>query len=320
MPDPRFDVSTLGEMMLRLSVPTGERLETAARFDAHPAGAESNVASLLARLGRRVHWVGALPRDPLGKRAVAALRSAGVDLSGVLWRENGRIGTYYVEFGAPPRGIQVIYDRAGSCATLLGPQDIHWAALLDARLLHLTGITPALSGSCREITIEALRRARALGVPVSFDVNYRQKLWDETQAGRELLPLIQGLELLFCSAADAARLFDCHGDMEALGQSLLELSHARALVVTFGEGGALLWDGQAWFHEPARPTQVVDRLGAGDALAAGVIHGWLDGDLRAGLRYGVTLAAMTLSQHGDMLVTDREELETLSRGGSDLTR
>lgn len=320
VPEPRFDVTTIGEMMLRLSVPSGERLETAARLDVYPAGAESNVASLLARLGRRTRWVGALPENPLGRRAAGALRAAGVDLGGIVWSETGRMGTYYVEFGAPPRGIQATYDRAGSCAAALTQDDIDWEALLDTRLLHLTGITPALSVSCREIVIEALERARARGVPVSFDVNYRQKLWPEAQAAETLAPLMQGVDLLFCSGTDAARLFGCSGEMQAVAGSMRERSAAQHVVVTFGEQGALLWDGSAWLHEPARPTQIVDRLGAGDALAAGVIHGFLDGNLPAALRYGVTLAALALSQLGDMVVTNDKELQALSRGGSTLVR
>jgi 2-dehydro-3-deoxygluconokinase len=320
VPEPRFDVTTIGEMLVRLSVPFGKRLETVDQLDMYPAGAEANVATLLARLERRTRWVGALPENPLGRLAANALRGAGVDLGGVLWRSSGRMGTYYVEFGAPPRGIQVTYDRAGSCATELKADDLEWDSLLDTRLLHLTGITPALSPSCRTVIVEALKRARAANVPVSFDVNYRQKLWSDSEAAETIEPLIQDVELLFCSQADAARLFKCKGTNEKIAQAMLERSHARYAVVTFGEQGALLWNGKAWQHEPARPTQVIDRLGAGDALAAGVIHGWLDGDLSAGLRYGVTLAALALSQLGDMVVTSRPELLSLSQGGSLLNR
>ena len=103
MAEPRFDVTSIGEMMLRLSVPSGKRLETATQLDAYPAGAEANVISLLARLERRTLWAGALPENPLGQLAASHLRAAGVDTSGVVWCENGRLGTYYVEFGAPPR-------------------------------------------------------------------------------------------------------------------------------------------------------------------------------------------------------------------------
>jgi 2-dehydro-3-deoxygluconokinase len=320
VPEPRFDVTTLGEMLVRLSVPSGKRLETASQLDMYPAGAEANVISLLARLERRTRWTGALPENPLGRLAANALRVAGVDLGGVLWRSAGRMGTYYVEFGAPPRGIQVTYDRAGSCATQVNANDIAWDSLLDTRLLHLTGITPALSPSCHEVVLEALKRARQARVPISFDINYRQKLWSDSEAAQTIEPLMQDVELLFCSQADAERLFKCRGTMLEIAQAMLDRSHARHAVVTFGEQGALLWNGKEWRHEPARPTQIIDRLGAGDALAAGVIHGWLDGDLSAGLRYGVTLAALALSQLGDMVVTNKAELLSLSQAGSALTR
>jgi 2-dehydro-3-deoxygluconokinase len=320
MAEPRFDVTTLGEIMLRLSVSSGERLETAARLDVHPGGAEANVAGLLARLGRHTRWAGALPDNPLGRLAANALRTAGVDMGGIHWCEAGRMGVYYLEFGAPPRGTQAIYDRAGSCASQMQPGQIDWEAMLDTRLLHLTGITPAISPSCRQVVVEALRRAKERGLPVSFDINYRQKLWTEAEAAETLAVLMQDVELLLCGAADAERLFGCTGDRQEVAAAMLARSHAKHVVVTFGDQGALLWDGTRWLHEPARPTQIVDRLGAGDALAAGLIHGWLEGDLAAGLRYGVTLAAMALSQHGDMVITNRRELERVTAASATLTR
>ena len=320
MPAPRFDVTALGEMLIRLSAPSGKRIENTSQFDVYPAGAEANVLTLLARLERHTCWFGALTDNPLGRLALNTLRAAGVNTDGVLWKENGRMGTYYVEFGEPPRGIQVTYDRAYSCTTQLQADEIHWDLLLDTRLLHLTGITPALSTSCLEIITEALRRAKERHVPFSFDINYRQKLWSEADAERTLVPLIQEAELLFCSQADAARLFHCTGSMQEVAEGLRDISKARHVFVTFAEQGALLWAGKEWQHEPARPTRIVDRLGAGDALAAGVIHGWLDHDLPAGLRYGVTLAALALTQFGDMVITNKSELLALSQGSSHLTR
>src|SRR5215211_3545461 len=203
MTTPRFDVTTLGEMLLRFSVPSGRRLEHTAQLDVFPAGAEANLATLLARLERQVCWIGALPSNPLGRLAGGALRVAGVDINGILWKESGRMGTYYVEFGEAPRGVHVTYDRAHSCATQLDLEEINGDLLFDTRLLHLTGITPALSPACLEIITEALQRAKENGVPVSFDVNFRQKLWSEANAAQTLLPLIQGVEILFCSQADA---------------------------------------------------------------------------------------------------------------------
>ena len=320
MRETRFDVSSLGEMLLRFSVPSGERLEKARQLDVSPAGAEANVISLLARLERNTYWSGALPKNPLGQLAANALRTAAVDTSGILWKEAGRMGTYYVEFGGPPRGIQVTYDRAHSCMSQLRHDEMDWDTLFDTRLLHLTGITPALSPSCFKIVELALRQARERGVPISFDVNYRGKLWTKEDAQQALLPMIQKVELLFCSARDAIHVFDCSGPIQAVAQRMLEICQAKCLVITNSEEGALLWDGKEWLPEPARPTQIVDRLGAGDALAAGVLDGWLDGDLKKGLRYGVTLAALALSQGGDMVVTHKKELIALSQGDSTLTR
>ena len=320
MPDPHFDVTTLGEMLVRFSIPSGRRLETASQMDVYPAGAEANVATLLARLERKTCWVGALPANPLGRLAVNTLRGAGVDTSGVIWKEGGRMGTYYVEFGEPPRGIQVTYDRAHSCTTQLEADQINWDRLLDTRLLHLTGITPALSPSCLDIVTQAIQRAKEHNVAVSFDVNFRQKLWAEADAAQTLLPLIQGVEVLFCGQADAKRLFHCTGSMQEVAQGMLERSKAKHVVVSFADQGALLWNGTGWQYEPARPTHIIDRLGAGDALAAGVIHGWLERDLSAGLRYGVTLAALALTQFGDMVITNQSELLALSKESSTLTR
>lgn len=308
---PRFDVASLGEALLRLSVPAGVRLEMADRFDVNPAGAEANVMGALARLGRRTAWVSALPRSPLGRLVANRLRATGVDLSGIAWRDEGRLGVYYVEFSAPPRPIEVIYDRADSCFARITPDEIAWAALLDARLLHLTGITPALSPSCLELTTTALAQARAAGIPISFDVNYRGKLWDECTAAAVLTDLARGCELLFCSLADARRVFGITGEPEIVARRLAERMQAGRVVVSVGDQGVVAWENGAILRQAALPAQVIDRIGAGDALAAGVIHGWLDGDFARGLRIGAVLAALAISQHSDMVITTPEEVEGL---------
>jgi 2-dehydro-3-deoxygluconokinase len=320
MPRPRFDVTTFGEMLVRLSVPSGELLETAKQLDVHPAGAEANVVTLLARLNQHTLWTGALPENPLGRLAVGALRVAGVSTEGILWRQKGRLGTYYVEFGSPPRGIQVTYDRAHSCAAEVRLEEIDWELLLDTRVLHLTGITPALSITCREIVGEAVRRAKQRGVFLSFDVNYRQKLWSEEAARQGLLPLIRQADLLFCSQADAQRLFNCTGSTQEAAQQLLEHTQVPSLVTSFGPEGLMAWNGTRWFHVPARQTQIIDRLGAGDALAAGVLYGSLHEDFQAGLQYGVTLAALALGQKGDMVITTESEMLAISQQSSTLIR
>ncbi len=308
---PRFAITTIGETMLRLSVPVGARLETALQLDARPGGAESNVVALLARLGRRTAWCGALPDSALGRLAANALRTAGVDLEGVVWCDSERMGLYFVEFATAPRATQVIYDRAHSCAAQMTPARVRWDHLLATQWVHLTGITPALSPGCHALVAEARARARAAGVPVSFDVNYRARLWDAAQARAVLDPLLQGVDLLFCSRADAARLFEIQGAPEDAVVELAGRMGAAVTVMTIGAEGVVAWDGVALHRQPARPVTIIDRPGAGDALAAGVLHGWLAGDLALGLRYGVTLAALALSQHGDMVVTTQSELDSL---------
>jgi 2-dehydro-3-deoxygluconokinase len=316
MAENQFDITSLGEMMLRLSVPSGTRLETATRFDVNPAGAESNVVSLLARLGRRSAWLGGLPVNPLGQLAANQLRLCNVTLDGIVWNETGRMGTYFVELAVSPLPIQVFYDRENSCAAQLTPEQVRWDLLLNTRLLHLTGITPALSTSCREVTKQILARAHAASVPVSFDINYRQKLWSPNEAKLILTEFIQGIEILFCSQADAKRIFGISGTPEQVVQQLADLSRAKHVVVTLGEAGAIALFELKLRRESIPPTQIIDRLGAGDALAAGVIHGWLDGNLELGLRQGMVLAAMALSQHGDMLVTSSKELASLLNNGN----
>ncbi len=306
-----FDVTTFGESMLRLSVPEGDRLQAAAQFDVYPAGAEANVISLLARLERRCAWHSALPKNPLGYLIADHLRRAGVDLGGVIWQQNGRVGTYYIEFAAPPRAAQVIYDRAHSCVTEITPEMLNWDALLDTRLIHLTGITPALSPSCADVIQQIVARARAAGILISFDINYRAKLWSEADAKAWLTPIIQGVDLLLCGQGDAKRVFGIDGAPETVVKALADYSHAQTVVVSIGDQGAVGWDGQHLYQHPALPVQIIDRIGAGDALAAGVLHGWLDGALDKGLQTGVILAALALSQRGDAVITTPEEVAAL---------
>jgi len=318
---PRFDVTSLGESMLRFSVPVGERLDDAQSLELEIGGAESNVCIALARLERRCGWVGRLPDHALGNAIVRALRADGVDVQAVRRVPHERLGTYFIEYATQPRAISVIYDRADSAAARMTVDDVDWEYLLDTRVLHLTGITAALSDNCYDIVQEAIRRARAAGVLVSFDVNYRAKLWDAATAGARLRPLIADADLLLCKSADAALLFDCQGEPHHQMRSLQQWTRAQAICCTFGANGAALLHGDQWTMQPAIPVQIVDRIGSGDAFAAGVLDGWLLGDLDDGLRRGVALAAIALSQHGDRVLTSRAELATvMAQTGHDITR
>jgi 2-dehydro-3-deoxygluconokinase len=310
-PNTRFDVVSLGESMLRFSVPAGARLDEARAYDLEVGGAEGNLCVALARIGRRTGWVGRLPDNALASAVLRAYRADGVDVSAARRVPGERIGTYFIEYATQPRSIQVIYDRADSAASRMTVDDVDWAYLLDTRVLHLTGITAAISASCYDVIASAIRRAREAGVTVSFDVNYRAKLWDTATAGAKLRPLIAEADILFCKSADATALFGCTGEPRELMANLKALTRADTVFSTFGaDGAALLIDGE-FMAQPALPVQIVDRIGSGDAFAAGALDGWLDADPRSGLQRGVALAAIALSQHGDRVLSSRAELEAV---------
>ncbi len=312
---PRFDVTTLGEAMLRLSVPLGRRLADARSLDLEIGGAEANVVVALARLGRRCAWLSRLPGHALAEPVLRSLRAEGVDTDGVVRAPGERIGTYFIEYASTPRSIQVIYDRADSAAARMTPADVDWDRLLDTRVLHLTGITAALGPGPYAVVAEAMRRARAAGVAVSFDVNYRAKLWSPADASAGLRPLIAEADVLFCKSADAALLFGCTGEPETLVRALAAQTRATTVLSTFGEMGAALLQTGVYTHQPALPVIIVDRIGSGDAFAAGLLDGWLDGDAQTGLQRGVALAAIALSQHGDQVLTSRAELNAVLAAG-----
>ena len=312
----RFDLTTIGEGSIKLSVPKGRLLETARSLDVHISGAEANVSGALSRLGWRCGWISRLPRGPLGRRITHAYLPTGLDLSAVDWANDARLATLFVEYAAAPASTQVIFDRADSAFSKITPEHIDWDYLLDTRLIHLTGITAALSDSCRAVLTTAARRAKERGVPLSFDVNYRRRLWSAAEAERTLLPLMQGVEMLFCKHADAQEVFGLQGTPREAAEQLQRMSGARIVVLSVGAAGVTAWDGEVWWEEAAKAVDIVDRIGAGDALAAGVMHGWLQGNLAAGLQYGTAMAALALSHFGEIVLTTPEELDRLAAGGS----
>lgn len=311
---PRFDVTTLGEASLRMSVPVGSRLDDAQQLNLHVAGAEANVTGALAQLGHTCGWMSVLPDTPLGHRARNAYLPTGLDLSAVKWIQNGRMATLFVEYGAMPLPTRVFYDRRASSFATITEADIDWDYLLDSRLIHLTGITVALSDSLNDLIQAIVARAHSKGVPISFDVNHRSKLWDAETAQKRLEPLLQQVELLFCSRRDAENVFQLSGEPEALLNQLAARFQPKQIVMSHGPNGLYGWRGGEVSFIPAIPVEIVDRIGAGDAMAAGVIHGWLNGSFPQGLSNGVLAAACVMSQAGDMLITSPTEFDALLSG------
>ena len=312
---PKFDITTLGEIMVRLSVPAGQRLEITSNLDVQPGGAEGNAVTALARLGRSCAWGGALPDNALGRLIANRLKLANVDLGSVHWDPTGRIGLYFLEFAGPPRNSEVIYDRAESCAALLTPDQIDWSRLMDTRHFHVSGITPALSNYGLACTQRAFMEACLRGVSTSLDVNFRSKMWTPDEARAALLPLLPQVNVLFCGKEDAETVFGYEGSSLNVLRQLSNLVPSGIVVMSSGAEGIWARREATEYFEEALAVEVVDRLGAGDAMAAGVLHGYLEDDLALGLRYGVLLAAMILTQHGDMLVANNREIEELLHSG-----
>lgn len=319
---PRFDVATIGEGQLRYSVPVGNRLEHVAHFDVHACGTEANVTTLLSRLGWRCGWVSSLPRTPLGRRVANEFKLSGLDLSAVVWADDGRLATYYVEYAAPPRATQVYYDRANSCFTNLTGNDIDWNYLTDVRVLHLSGLTLPLSSQFCQIFFEAIRKAKSKGALVSFDVNYRHRLWSPEQAREALLPILREVDILFCSRQDARTVFGIDCEPQETVLRLGQLTQAEFLVTSLSHEGLIGWNRTDFCVAPAHEVHIVDRIGAGDAMVAGVLHGLLSGDFRKGIRCGALTSALALSQYGDLVMTTQEELDELlnSHGSTDIYR
>ncbi|MEX2134364.1 MAG: sugar kinase [Acidimicrobiia bacterium] len=316
-----LDVLTFGEAMLRLSPPIGVPLARATNLDLHVAGAEANVAVALSSLGRSVTWVSRLPANDLGRMVSRDLAAGGVDISHVSSQESGRLGTYFVELGLGPKRVSVAYDRQGSTAAAMSTDDLPLQEMARARLIHLTGITPALSRSCREATEAAATAARDSESLLSVDINYRAQLWSAGDARECLDRIAAGADLVVCTAEDARDVFGLEGDSAEVAATLADRLGSSYTVVTNGADGAVCWHNADAIRVAATPTQIVDRLGAGDAFTAGVIDGLLDGDIGEGLRRGSVLAAVALATRGDQVGVTRAELtQLLEPGGRRLNR
>ena len=317
---PRFELTTFGEALLRFSVAEGKHLETMNNLDVYLGGAEINLCSALASLNRKTAWLGALPDNQLADFALRKLRAASINNEAVIKLANSRLGTYYIEFANPPRATNVIYDRADSALTKLTADDINWDYLLDTKVLHLTGITPALSFQTAELVLEIIKRAKAKAITISFDVNYRSKLWSYQEAATMMKKILPDVDILICGEADAANLFGLKITARDTLLGLANLSGAKDIILTQSTKGASTLRNSELVYIPAKELNVIDRLGAGDAFAAGVIDGYLDGSIIKGIQRGIVLSAFVLGQYGDMLLTNRAELEAGLLGDSRIRR
>ncbi|HSQ56218.1 MAG TPA: sugar kinase [Gemmata sp.] len=321
-----FEVVTFGEAMIRLAPPNFRRIEQSQTLDVQVGGAELNTAVACARLGHKTTWVSRLTDNQLGRLIANKAREAGVNTDQVVWTDDDRVGLYFLEFGATPRASSVLYDRKGSAIASIRPGMVPWAGVFaGAKWFHVTGITPALGKSAAETTREALQAARAAGLKTSIDLNHRVKLWSNAEAGKWMSEFMEWCDVLVTTEEDTERVFGIRGkDYEDVAAQISHRFPLSAVAITLREN-PLVWknswtaiayrDGKV-YRTRSFEVEIVDRLGAGDSFAGGLIHGLLDGDLQKGLDWGVALSAVKHSIPGDFAWVTRDEVEMVVKGGS----
>lgn len=320
-----FDVVTFGEAMIRLSPPNFRRIEQARSLDVQVGGAELNSAVGLARLGRSAAWVSRLTNNPLGRLIANHAREAGVATEHVLWTNDDRVGLYFLEFGAAPRASNVVYDRKNAAIAQIKPGMAPWSRIFaGARWFHVTGITPGLSAGAAAATLEALQAAKAAGLQTSIDLNYRAKLWTQAEAGKCMAEEMRFCDVLITTEEDLERVFGIKGkDFEEAAALTAKRFGLKTVAITLRDN-PLVWknkwtamalhDGRV-LRTREFEVEIVDRLGAGDSFAAGLIHGLLDGDLQKGLDWGVAASAIKHTIPGDFNWILPTEVESLLKGG-----
>ena len=338
MTTPAARVVTFGEIMLRLSPPGPDRLLQTPVLTATFGGGEANVAVSLAHFGLDSVYVTALPAHAVGDAAVRALRAEGVRTDRIV-RSGNRVGIYFAETGASQRASTVVYDRAHSSIAELAPDSLDWPGIMSATAwCHVTGITPALSANAAESTRRAIAAAHAAGARVSFDLNFRRKLWTEAEAQRVIGPLLRHVDVLVANEEDlqsvlgiqvagadvtAGRL-EHSGFREAaervtreFGPSTVAITLRESFSASDNGWSAVMWEASArrMLTSQRYDIRVVDRIGAGDSFAAGLIYGFISGrTLEDTLRFAVAASALKHTIPGDFNRVSVEEVDRLARG------
>ena len=332
-------VAFFGELLLRLTAPGRELLLQSGRFDVHIGGAEANVAVGLACLGHRTRVVSRVPDNALGVAAAGYLRRYGVDASNVT-SGAGRMGLYFLSPGAGLRASEIVYDREGSSFALAGPGNFDWdTALEGVDLLHLSGITPALGPRSAEAAVAAAEAAAARGIAVSFDGNYRAQLWQrwDSDPRATLTRLVGHAEILFGNHRDVSLLlgkqfsgdgedrrreaseaaFEAFPKLKRIASTARHVEDADTHRISARIDSR---DGSAQAEE-VTVAGIIDRIGAGDAFATGILHGLRTGrDLDWTVRSGLALTALKHSLPGDASLFGPRDIEAFMAGELDVRR
>ena len=329
-------VVTFGEIMLRLAPEGYYRFVQAESFGATYGGGEANVAVSLANYGLDAKFVTKLPKHEIGQAAVNALRRYGVD-TGDIVRGGDRVGIYFLEKGASQRPSKVIYDRAGSSIATATTEDFDWKKILEgAQWFHFTGITPALNDQVAAICLEACKAAKEMGITVSCDLNYRNKLWSKEKAGKVMGELCQYVDVCIANEEDAADVFGIkaadtdvttgtvnHEGYKDVAKQLADRFGFQKVAITLRESlsandnnwSAMLYDGGEYYFSKKYKMHIVDRVGGGDSFGGGLICAALNGyDPQAIIEFAVAASCLKHSIEGDLNMVSMDEVLKLAGG------
>ncbi len=332
-------VVTLGEVMLRLSTPGHARFQQAmpGSLNACFAGAEASIAVSLAYLGIDAAFVTALPMNAIADACIADLRSLGVETKHILRTNEGRVGTFFLEHGVNQRGGNVIYDRDGSAVAITPPPAYDWDSIFTGcEWFVISGITPAISRNATEVALAAVEEAASRKIPVVCDMNYRTKLWQwdpplsarelATRTMKELLPFVR---VFVGGISDATAMLGIEhsGDLHSLAKQIIaqfpNLTHAAFTLRDGSTSAAQCFSGALYeaatdtLHTATRYsiTQIIDRLGAGDAFTAGLLFSFLQkSDAQTAIDFATAAGCLAHSIEGDYNYSTRTEIETLMQG------
>jgi 2-dehydro-3-deoxygluconokinase len=332
-------VVTMGEIMLRLSTPGYEKFIQADAFDVCYGGGEANVAVSLANYGHEASFVTKVPKNEIGECAVAALKKQGVDTSNIALGGE-RLGIYFLETGAAMRASKVVYDRAHSSIAEANVSDFDFDKIFEgADWFHFTGITPAISDKAVEVTEAALKAAKAKGITVSVDLNFRKKLWSSEKAQKVMTNLMQYVDVCIGNEEDAEKVLGfkpgntdvTSGDLELAGyedifKQMVAKFNFKYVISSLRESysasdngwSACIYNGETkeFYHSRKyRISPIIDRVGGGDSFAGGVICGLVDGkDFKEALEFGVAASALKHTILGDFNLVSRSEVDALCAG------
>ncbi len=329
-------IVTFGEIMLRLAPEGYNRFLQSEKFWVTFGGAEANVAVSLANFGQHAVFVTKLPCHEIGQMAVNSLRKLGVDTSEII-RGGDRIGIYYCEKGASQRSSKVIYDRAGSAISSADNGDFDWNTIFEgADWFHFSGITPALSQQAAQITLDACKRAKQMGITVSCDLNYRKKLWCREKARKVMTELCQYVDICIANEEDTKDVFGIEAsdtDIQtgklnrdgytSVAKQMSEMFGFSAVAITLRESfsandngwSAMLYTDSTAFFSKKYDLHIVDRVGGGDSFSAGLIYSMLGkNDPQHAVEFAVAASALKHSIEGDYNMVTVSEVESLANG------